>query len=269
MTARARIARPPGFTLVELLVSVTLLALLSVMLLGVMDGATSAWRTNENRIDSYREARAALNLMAREVRSLYSRTNSTLPVFLLDPATNVVVRSADVAGPDRASSAFFLPLLPAGAQDPAAARSDLCSVGYYVAWTRDRTPFFQNVATSGSASYKVFRMFRGSDATFANIAASSPLFVANPLADSEILARNVIDFRIRAFERVVVGGNFTGLAERSPWPGTQRPAAVEITLSTINAQAASRLSGSNTWVATHPEVARSLQSFTTRIAFPE
>ncbi len=258
-----------AFTLIEILISVTLLALLSVMLLAVMEATTSTWRWNENRVDSYREARAALNVMSREIRTLYSRNGSALPVFWLDPPIANVTRSADVAGTNRASSAFFLTLLPATAQNLAAGRSDLCSVGYYLAWTRDRTPFHQNIAVSGSGSYKIFRTFRGSDATFSNLSGGLPLWMANPLTDSEILARNIVDFRVRTFERSYSAGNYTGLVERTPWPVAQRPAEIELTITAINSQSSVRLGGSNTWTATHPLVTASLQSFTTRIALPE
>ncbi|MFV0415202.1 MAG: type II secretion system protein, partial [Chthoniobacterales bacterium] len=49
-----------GFTILELLVAITILSVLVVLLLSMLDNTTKLWRTNENRVESYREARAAL-----------------------------------------------------------------------------------------------------------------------------------------------------------------------------------------------------------------
>ena len=56
-----------AFTLIELLVATSVTILLVVVLVQVFNGASGTWRHSEAQVDAYREARGALQLMARDL----------------------------------------------------------------------------------------------------------------------------------------------------------------------------------------------------------
>ena len=56
-----------GFTLVEVLVSVSLLAYLLTILFSVSDVASRAWRDGQSRTDAFQSGRTTLEIMAREL----------------------------------------------------------------------------------------------------------------------------------------------------------------------------------------------------------
>ena len=61
--ARAR----AGFTLVELLTSMAILGVMMGLLFSVFDQINKAWLQGENRVETFTTARAALDLMSREL----------------------------------------------------------------------------------------------------------------------------------------------------------------------------------------------------------
>ena len=56
-----------GFTLFELLASIGILAILSALLFAAFNQATKAWLQGENRVETFTQARAALDFMSREL----------------------------------------------------------------------------------------------------------------------------------------------------------------------------------------------------------
>lgn len=58
-----------GFTLVELLVSMTVLSLLVLLVASLLSGVNKAWVTGEERVENYQGGRAILELMSRELKS--------------------------------------------------------------------------------------------------------------------------------------------------------------------------------------------------------
>ena len=70
-----------AFTLIEMLVSMVVLALIVVAMMALVDSATKLWRDNEGRTDACREARAALVVMARDLRNAVAGTNADFIKF--------------------------------------------------------------------------------------------------------------------------------------------------------------------------------------------
>jgi prepilin-type N-terminal cleavage/methylation domain-containing protein len=70
-----------GFTLIEMLVSVTLIALIALCVWGVMRITTASWKRGTDSIDANQQHRATLDLMQKEVASM----SSLLPP--IDPQT--------------------------------------------------------------------------------------------------------------------------------------------------------------------------------------
>jgi type II secretory pathway component PulJ len=59
-------ARIPAFTLVELLIAISITLLIVVLLSRIFAGAADAWRSSDQRIDVFRDARA-LQIISRDL----------------------------------------------------------------------------------------------------------------------------------------------------------------------------------------------------------
>ena len=234
-----------AFTLLELLVAMSVLAVLVVMLMGMVDSATKLWRANENRVESYREARAALNLMVSDLKAIFPSTNA---VYF---STNA---AAEFEASDEDGKIFFLAALPITAQD-SDSKSDLCEVGYYLKYGRS------SLSSAKQETYSLYRYFKESNKTFTNLVNPSGLFT-HTTTNVELLARNIPSFKLNYY-RVAADGVI------SPWVsgGAQaRPDFVEIQITALNNEVAKRLTQSNEWKNTNASgVAGNRRTFTARV----
>jgi prepilin-type N-terminal cleavage/methylation domain-containing protein len=233
-----------AFTLVEMLVSMVVLALVVVSMMALVDSAAKLWRDNEGRTDACREARAALVVMARDLRNAVAGTNADFIKFNLQ---------SGAAGTNYGGNVFFLASLPSSAQDTNS-KSDVCEVGYFLAL--DRT------AASTNRTLNLYRYFRNSNQTFSNLATAS-LFadIATGATGEELLARNVVGMRITPVS--ANAGEWTDFAPSSNAP---LPAVIEITLTAIGQEAAKKLEDSAGWADTNSRVIKqAVQTLTTRV----
>jgi hypothetical protein len=136
----------------------------------VFAAAASQWQSSEQRIDTFRDARAALQIMTRDLGR--ADTNGAAQMLTLsDPFS------------DFAKEAYAITPIPN------AGKSDLCSVGYYCAY-------------DGTAhAYSLKRLFKNSDLTFTSLATASPDFTVlyqkdSPVPD-EIAAAYAWDLQVR------------------------------------------------------------------------
>ena len=91
---------PEGFTLVELLVAMAVLALLVLCLSGITEQTGKLWRQTSARVEAFREARNAYEAMTRQIsqatlntyQDYYGYASSSLEKLPLVPRTN---RNAD------------------------------------------------------------------------------------------------------------------------------------------------------------------------------
>ena len=246
-----------GFTMIELLVAMAVMAVLVVLLFGMVDAATKLWKDNENRVDAYREARAALAVLSSDLRTMLVSKNQN---FF---STNI---SGD--NPFNAPNGlFFLTSLSAGAQ-ASGNRGDLCAVGYYRAWQRQTVMSVDNTNndTLSKSGFHLFRTMYESDRTYTNLNTSMPKPLDNLAgASPEVLARNVCTLEFLLYET-----NGTGTFK--PW--TYRvdapvPQLIEIRLGTLSEEAAKKLGGSsNRWNTNDPFVQKNLKTFTSRVHIP-
>ncbi len=101
-----------GFSLIELMVSVALLAVLLLILEKVTDSVMRAWREGQARTDGFQSARTALEVMSRELSPAVVDTRLQ---FVVAPGTLLKAKGApDVApeAPDLRCVGYYL------AQDP-------------------------------------------------------------------------------------------------------------------------------------------------------
>jgi prepilin-type N-terminal cleavage/methylation domain-containing protein len=242
--------KSPAFSLLELLVAVSVLSILLVILLNIVQGATSLWRGSENKVEAYREARAALQVMASDLKNILPTTNTD---FFRTNLTN----SPNIG---------FLAALPISSQDTTSSKSDVCTVGYFLAYN-NKSPI---AGTSGRQSYNLYRYFVESNETFTNLTANSTtaLTISFDTNHFEILARNIVDFQTTYFVT-----NSSGLTNWTQSAASPMPQIVEIKVTAVNNERTMRFGARNAqseWTifstdTNAPDYQKNTKTFTTRI----
>ena len=177
--------------MVELLVATTVTLLLVVVLVQVFNGASGSWRRSEAQVDAYREARGALQLMARDLsatlQASYAQagggadstsavaTGPAMPTLVLQHYNNT---TPDANGPINEEVYCLTNIHNSGA-------STLCAVGYYCAWMADDTMFPVAGATDQRPrAFALMRQSLNSDGTFQRMQTGS-----NPRIFLDLFAR--------------------------------------------------------------------------------
>jgi len=259
-----------AFTLLELLVAMSVLAVLMVLLLSMVDGATKLWRNSENRVDSYREARAALNLIANDLASLYASTNQMF--FQLDPSNITPAEANTLHASGSANSLFFVSALSAEAQDNTKNKSDLCALGYFMDYARTAPKELHE-------SYNLYRFIASSDPTFIKLQQGKPPFT-NVSADtepdtsgqgSELLARNIAKFTIQA-TMIPLDTDGKSKPPEKFQQSAQNPIPdyLDISLTAFNEETANHFGSQKAdWhQETNPTYQANARTFTTRVYLP-
>lgn len=173
--------RRGAFTLVEMMVALAVTGVLTVMMLQMFSDSSTIWKSEDDRLDTFREARAALQTMSREL-------STTLPMPDVKPATGtdefpvLALRGRTARSTADLAPAYYTSLY-ALASTPNSGRSDLCALGYYLEWEPDITPN----ADTGEAplanprsAYALRKQLTPSDTTFgllaATLTAAAPVF---------------------------------------------------------------------------------------------
>ena len=213
---RRRRAHPESseaFTLVEILVTMTVTVLLVFVLLKIFNDVSNTWRRSEVQVDAFREARGALQFMARDLsatlQASYVRTDGTATgatAKVLTP-TLVLQHSPDIKpAPD--------PTGPVNEEVycltnvPNAGSSSLCAIGYFCQWMPDFVPKSSDGQDRVPRAFALMRQSLDSNQTFLRIKSanvgSSPLSFENlfsqvgpPAATITQIAAYVWDLRFR------------------------------------------------------------------------
>ncbi|MEP6810800.1 MAG: type II secretion system protein [Chthoniobacterales bacterium] len=283
--------RAVAFTLVELLVAVAIVAFLVVILAQIISSAEGIWRHAEARTDAFRDARAALELMSRDLR--VALTNDRAPVLSLE---NVFIQSSDPsAGPT--SNQQIYALVPAkNVGDPAAAgpsptatpaRTDICAVGFYCSWDSTRHAYVlrKHVLQSNPTFTRLQSAFGAPTPTPPPSPSPAPTGLpvlpgavylpsdptTNP-AEDEIIAAYIWDLKCVPYDNV--NGTLTA---QTTYPIVYRatlPQFIQVSFKAISPQAARQLSAQNIapadWFNTASPVYKNqilplAQTFSTRI----
>lgn len=191
ISSRAR-GTAGGFTLVELLTATAVTLLLVVVLVRVFNGASGTWRHSEAQVDAYREARGALQLMARDL-------SATLAASYAQAGGGADPANANPAMPTLAFRRYSSNTTPAGepvneevyclTNIPNHGASSLCAVGYFCQWMADNDMFPAGVgADQRPRAYALMRQSLDSNGTFKRMqaAASNP-----PLDFLKLYERNL------------------------------------------------------------------------------
>ena len=250
-------ASVPVQLIMLMLVAISVLCILLVILLNIVQGASNLWRTSENKVEAYREGRAALQVISSDLRHALASTN-----------TNFFRR--DISSYPNSTNVAFLATLPLSSQETNSL-SDVCTVGYFLAYD-NKSPVS---GITGRQSYNLYRYFVESNETFAKLSDSSgPADVLDfdPSRQPEILARNVVGFKATYF--ITNGpGSFTTWTQSAATP---MPDIVEIQLTAVNNERTMRFGArgaSGEWDAfsgntNSPDYLKNTKTFTTRINIP-
>ena len=235
-----------AFTLLELLISMAILSLLMALLFQIFELSMRTWQSAEQRTESFREARAALHIISRDLRNTL-RGNDKVTSLILDDRSPAAVRPNE--------EVYALTTLKRNS-----GQSDVCAVGFYCYWDE----------TVGAFHLK--RYFQDSDNTFANLGSVQQLFKPSPaVRDNETdstLAAYAWDLQITGIE---TNGNIRNYPFQAKG---NLPAYLQIEFKALNAQASRRIKAQGIepagWFATTSEIYRNsiqpyVQQFTTRI----
>jgi prepilin-type N-terminal cleavage/methylation domain-containing protein len=231
-----RLARCRGFTLLELLVAVSITVLLVGLILAVTTGVLNLWRRMQGGFGAGAEAKLALDLLERDLQAALYRTdgNTWLAVDVTNNAAGLGNRGWLTSGPTKPATAESLRLLPepdaGGVRHLSEARFGLSGTWLrFIASTAEsssepglpraiayqicRRPVTGPVNQTNPAAlrYTLFRAAVAADSTFAagynlltgNYASTSgsPSATRNPATitnpnNADALASNVIDFGV-------------------------------------------------------------------------
>jgi type II secretory pathway pseudopilin PulG len=253
--SRSRHSRA-AFTLVELLIAtgitVAIVLMLGWMLSSLMGTASHA----TERVDAFRDARAALQMIERDLRNLVRTQWNPDPFTSPAPppcATSVVSTTRvtlpaayfalDNLYPDPAAGNQQLYALVA--EQTAASSGDLCAVGYYCAWDTQLH------------AYSLRRFFRALTVPdmqgFGTYAGESVLYT--PGSTDPVLAAYVWNFQVTLYD--AAGNRYTPpscVCDSAASSPIMLPAAIEISFYAMSPQAARTVmsvsSSANDWMDT-------------------
>ena len=229
--------------------AISVLSILLVILLNIVQNATSLWRAAENKVEAYREARAALHVMSSDLKNILPTTNTD---FFRTNLTN----SPNIG---------FLAALPISSQDTTSSKSDICAVAYFLAYD-NKSPV---AGDNGRQSYNLYRFFLESNETFTKLTNNEQSVLNLNTNNFEILARNVIGFQTAYFITNASEG-FTNWTQSETSP---MPHLVEIKTTSVNNERTMRFAPRNAeseWTefstnTNSSEYLKNTKTFTTRI----
>jgi len=241
------LAGKEGFTLVEILVATSVLALLLVSLVQVASSVADTWSTGHARAERRQHGRTIVDFIGRELRS------ASLPVHrtvLSDKADlqfvlNPTALSVDLKNPH----ALFW-------QAPVAtdtSQGALAQVGYFVHWDGNKPMLCRLFINPGSSDYLIYDAGKIGSWMNAGITNTATPAVQNGWVG--LFAENVLGFWARCLDRhgkpiVQTGGD--GLYDsRTPYSSTADgvttvyeasalPFSVEISIVTVDSRATAR-----------------------------
>jgi type II secretory pathway pseudopilin PulG len=242
-----------AFTLVELLIA-TGITVAMVLMLGLMLGSlmSSASHATE-RVDAFRDARAALQMIERDTRNLvrtqWDIRTSPIPTPTPIPITRAAAYFAlkDIYADPATAGNHNQQLYALVAAKTTASSGDVCAVGYYCQWDNQLH------------AYSLRRFFRDSAATFAVIqgagsyAADSVLYV--PGASDAVMAAYVWNLKITMYNSGgAVINTYPYICDPNATTPSPLPAAIEIAFNAMSPQAARTVmsvsSSANDWMDT-------------------
>ena len=118
-----------GFTLIEVMITTAVLALLITGIYSIFKGGTDAWTKGNVRMERYQNARAILEMMSRELSC--AMVNEARKIYMLGVDKNdVKVKTTGSAVSTEDELFFVAPIYPTS--NLGTTKSDMCELGYWV-----------------------------------------------------------------------------------------------------------------------------------------
>jgi type II secretory pathway pseudopilin PulG len=223
-----------GFTIVELLIASAITVAIVVML-GTMFGSLTKTTSRANqRTDAFRDARAALQMIERDLSGLVRTQRDAAGNPVTRPAAYLALKNVyvdPVATDPVTDNQQIYALIATKNSGP----GDVCSVGYYCRWNPSKN------------SYSLHRFFADSTATYnqfttaavvtANFASDADLYT--PAGSDDVLASYVYNFRVTPYDAAGnVISTYPYVCDPSAAANIPAPAAIEISFKAISTEAA-------------------------------
>ncbi len=206
-----------AFTLTEVIVAMTVSLILIVTLLQIFNTATGTWQRGEAEADAFREARGALQLMARDLSTTISASYALppaggnaaatvpplVPTLVLNRYSSYIENSAQQTSTDPAdqqineevycladvsSPPASVSPTPATSPSSITGQREVCAIGYFCQWLPD----VATNATTAPAAYGLMRQYLNGDGTFLRFKEASPpsgTTTSTPLSFAAIYTR--------------------------------------------------------------------------------
>lgn len=145
-----------AFTLVEITVALAVTSILVVLMLRALNDSSVIWQRSGDRLDTLREARAAIQIIARDLAGVASiprieGVSGSMPDILENLPVLALHHHPDGNPEDRVNGELYaLTSIPNGG------RSRICSVGYFCEWDPKRVAFVLRRQASDSDATHVF-----------------------------------------------------------------------------------------------------------------
>jgi len=233
-----------GFTLVELMIAAAITVVIVLMLGGMFLSIMNTSLRASQRIDAFRDARAALQMIERDMANLVQLPKMA-PYF-----ASTDLYSDPSTATQKNQQLYALCAVknqPAGSPPPVA--GDLCAVGYYCSWDtnhytlrrhfRDNAATFQAFQTNGAGNYM------------------APATLYTPSTSDDVLAAYVWNFNVTLYDATgAVISTYPYICDPSATTTNPLPAAIEISFNAMSPQAARTVmsvsSSPNDWMSTIP-----------------
>lgn len=224
--------RIPGFTLLELLVSVAILAVLVTLLFSILSQASRLFSRGEAQTDALGNFRSATAMIGRDLRSALlpvDRTNKASLQFILNPGS--------ISAASKNRDALFWQCVNQGT----GTNAGISIVGYYVKWDtsnpdRPKSRLCRVSIDSADANFQIYRDPE-SWITDAILDAASPADKTQNYRG--LLAENVIGLWITLEEND--GGVLKPVGSFDSRVTGALPAAAQLSLAFLSPSAAKRL----------------------------
>ena len=276
-----RLRSRAAFTLVELLIA-TGITVAMVLMLGLLLGSLMGNASHATeRVDAFRDARAALQMIERDLRNLVRTQWSPDPFSSPAPTPGTVQPLTLPAAYFAVKNIYNDPatgnqqLYALVAAKTTASSGDVCAVGYYCRWDPQRH------------AYSLRRFFRGSTITFAvmkeaaaaNYATDRALYDLSALdVKNDVLAAYVWNLKITMYNSSgAVINTYPYVCDPNATTPQALPAAIEISFNAMSPQAAQAMmsvsSSPNDWMDTTTQnyqrlIAPHAYQFRSRINLP-
>lgn len=223
-----------AFTLMELMVATSVTSVLVVLMLQVFSDSTTAWQRNDEKLDTFREARAAVQMISRDLSQLVPTlsTPDGFPVLALD-------HHSDTEEKDKVNQEIYGLVSTRNT-----GRGDLCAVGYFCVWDETKSAFtLRRQITQSSTTFSYLQQALVAGAPLTGRAAFDAIY-ARP-KDEKIqtiddIAYYVWDLKVE-LPKPAAGG------APPPWPqgfiSRDLPQWVEVRFKTLGANATRKLQG--------------------------